>query len=79
MRTMSGNGIEKSCIDLKMSINASIYMCVCVIQDEKWHVGSNQLDILQTSTKSMKHTEKSLNNAAVDKAGSCVGAIRLVL
>ena len=22
-----------------------IYMCVCVIQDEKWHVGSNQLDI----------------------------------
>jgi hypothetical protein len=54
-------------------------MCVCVIQDEKWHVGSNQLDILQTSTKSMKHAEKSLNNAAVDKAGSCVGAIRLVL
>jgi len=42
---MSGNGIEKSCIDLKMSINASIYICVCVIQDEKWHVGSNQLDI----------------------------------
>jgi hypothetical protein len=76
---MSGNGIEKSCIDLKMSINASIYMCVCVIQDEKWHVGSNQLDILQTSTKSMKHAEKSLNNAAVDKAGSCGGAIRLVL
>ena len=22
-----------------------IYICVCVIQDEKWHVGSNQLDI----------------------------------
>ena len=33
-------------------------------------LAQTNLILLQTSTKSTKHAEKSLNNAAVDKAGT---------
>ena len=53
-------------------------MCVC-FKMKNGTLAQTNLILLQTSTKSTKHAEKSLNNAAVDKAGSCVGAIGLVL